>query len=1577
MNALRPSARLLSALLALALLCSTVPSLAAPAAQQASAATWLLSGRVYEGATGTEPPTSLPLAGVTVTLYGSRDPTQIGTDVLDTDITDASGWFGLTIPNETTFEYFSLVETNPAGYNSNGARSSGGTVKSADWIQYTLPLSGKTLTGNKFWDQPLVTRTPTNTRTVAPPTVTRTPTTTSVGPTATATLVPPTPTRTLPPATRTFTPTAGPTATGTRTPLTATPTRTAAPPTPTATTPAGTVTFLGRTFTVTDAPEPEPIPEAGVWVSLLGSMEPDQPSEWVERAQTDADGLYQLSCTDRARAFEYLWLGIEDEGYETLEVVSGSGGQIVGGKWIRFQRPPAGVYDGNDFALRDFYAVPDPPPVASKRNDCLRWLQNGSFEDKWEHWEHSGQLTVGPGFSSSSAALLGGVNHSTAELTQRTWLPPEADIAQLEFYWTASAEVSDWGDTLDVVIQHAGGADRLATLQVPGIPKPDEWYRKTIDLSAYLGQEVAVTFLAQNNGDIPTTFAIDDVTLAACGAGAYPTLEWRLGGIVYEGEPGDQSHPKAGVSVSLYGAQERTEQGDQLSSTVTTQDGSFTLLLEGYQAQTYPYLGVEVEDPNYHTVSAVPCPGGEVLPWGRVLLPEPSTGQHSPNVFYVQRSEGPYVPVQVPLIPVMPPLAQPGPTPPNAIDVFVRGVEVSQGIQCFDQSSGYTSCPDNSLQLISGKQTVVRVYLGCTGCAGQTLYNLDVDLDWIPNKATIGAYGAMLGGQTSSITGFNLPLGQTLAQLRAKADNTANFILTPSGMGLTLRATVDPDNAIPETNENNNSRQLSLGLASRSLDAVSMLVYYRPQESTATGEMYTDNAMANDSSAAGSAWVMQQLFPMTINYQPLGYFLLYSAKAPAGVETLNCTDIRDDQGQTLLGQLDKAARLATSKQPDLIVGWLPQMSGFMDIYHGPAMVWGGAQGNTVFVVQDALKTGTFTDDGWALAHLAARSVFGVKNPDSCSPGTTIGEIGFDLFKFTVRSETRLDVAFDQVSASKAKQPAGCEIPKPDGWKTCSYPFRTPIESAWISPYTWSRLLKEAQDGTWSMCGGSAGASSATASAVGPTRSGLASAGQAEASSAEAVALISGRAFAAGGAELDPLLQVEGPLPIDASEPEGEYCLELLNGVGWALYRHCFDVSFASGTAENLTWLDTAPFTFALPLPGSARQLVLKQGTEVLASRTASAHAPTVEIVHPAAGETVTDTLTIQLTANDADGDALTYALFYQTGPEAPWWPVGLDLSGPAPFLLDATHLAGGIAARVRVLASDGFSTTAVESAAFSVPRKPPLVSVAQPAQDQLLTPEMPIVLGAVASDLEDGALQGDSLEWVSDRAGLIGRGTQWVLPGGSLAPGRHLITVTAIDSDGQVGQARVSVLVGSRAFLPIVARRPAPGTFLFGDDFTLGGLEGWTANHGDWGIYSERMEGEYDAENAWNISDQSADNLDYAATVTLIQGNAVGLTFRSSVDGLSSYDLILDAVDGVIKLSKRSPYRVLAQTQFAVERNHPYRLRVRAVGSTLEGYLDGEKWLTVTDATYSGGRLGVMLYKGWAGYDDIEAWTLP
>src|SRR5512136_2666968 len=94
----------------------------------------ILSGRVYAGEVGTEPPESVPLGGVVVSLYCSLNAGQMGTFAISTT-TDATGWYGLDTAG-TCQEYYNIVETDPAGHISAGATSVSGTVRTANWIEY-------------------------------------------------------------------------------------------------------------------------------------------------------------------------------------------------------------------------------------------------------------------------------------------------------------------------------------------------------------------------------------------------------------------------------------------------------------------------------------------------------------------------------------------------------------------------------------------------------------------------------------------------------------------------------------------------------------------------------------------------------------------------------------------------------------------------------------------------------------------------------------------------------------------------------------------------------------------------------------------------------------------------------------------------------------------------------------------------------------------------------------------------------------------------------------------------------------------------------------------------------------------------------------------------------------------------------------------------------------------------------------------------------------------------------------------------------------------------------------------------
>lgn len=155
------------------LLSLAVATVLAPASASARApgdSRALVQGRVYEGEVGDE---ARPLAGVALGFFGANSPFPAEGQQLASTTTDPTGWYGFDIDDQQ-WEFYSVRELNPPGYVSVGATTVSGIVRTPDWIEFSAPLAGQDLSGNKFWDRSEVSHTPT-------PTVT---------PTATATVPP-------------------------------------------------------------------------------------------------------------------------------------------------------------------------------------------------------------------------------------------------------------------------------------------------------------------------------------------------------------------------------------------------------------------------------------------------------------------------------------------------------------------------------------------------------------------------------------------------------------------------------------------------------------------------------------------------------------------------------------------------------------------------------------------------------------------------------------------------------------------------------------------------------------------------------------------------------------------------------------------------------------------------------------------------------------------------------------------------------------------------------------------------------------------------------------------------------------------------------------------------------------------------------------------------------------------------------------------------------------------------------------------------------------------------------------------
>jgi hypothetical protein len=297
-------------------------------------------------------------------------------------------------------------------------------------------------------------------------------------------------------------------------------------------------------------------------------------------------------------------------------------------------------------------------------------------------------------------------------------------------------------------------------------------------------------------------------------------------------------------------------------------------------------------------------------------------------------------------------------------------------------------------------------------------------------------------------------------------------------------------------------------------------------------------------------------------------------------------------------------------------------------------------------------------------------------------------------------------------------------------------------------------------------------------------------------------IASGLLYTDDTAILDPIWVIT-PTVAPQNPPTGtHYCLEAQDAGGTVLSGYCFDLAFRNYETGEATNVDG--FNLMLPYPSGAARIVLRKGAQQLAIRPVSAHVPTVTVLSPNGGETwaATGTYTITWTASDADGDPLAYSVLYSPN-GSDWLPVAAGIT-QTQVAVNAAELAGGNAARVRVLASDGVNTTADESdAPFTVARKAPQAFILSPERDITIAPGTPLWLQGYAYDLEDGTLPDMALRWSSSRDGNLGTGSQVLV---SLSPGEHVITLTATDSDGNVTSATVRVYVGHKVYLPLVLR---------------------------------------------------------------------------------------------------------------------------------------------------------------------------
>lgn len=147
---------------------------------------------------------------------------------------------------------------------------------------------------------------------------------------------------------------------------------------------------------------------------------------------------------------------------------------------------------------------------------CSDLLRNGDFETgslpPWGIDSYAGISSTGR--DSAYNAWLGGHDNAEAEIFQWVDVPVSIDTTRFAFWWRADTALEQLDDFLLVLVQYDSQADQIYTL--PAINPVNQWRRTELDLSAYAGMHVLVTFHAHTDSAFPTTFRVDDAALLAC-----------------------------------------------------------------------------------------------------------------------------------------------------------------------------------------------------------------------------------------------------------------------------------------------------------------------------------------------------------------------------------------------------------------------------------------------------------------------------------------------------------------------------------------------------------------------------------------------------------------------------------------------------------------------------------------------------------------------------------------------------------------------------------------------------------------------------------------------------------------------------------------------------------------------------------------------------------------------------------------------------------------------------------------------------------------------------------------------------
>lgn len=265
-----------------------------------------------------------------------------------------------------------------------------------------------------------------------------------------------------------------------------------------------------------------------------------------------------------------------------------------------------------------------------------------------------------------------------------------------------------------------------------------------------------------------------------------------------------------------------------------------------------------------------------------------------------------------------------------------------------------------------------------------------------------------------------------------------------------------------------------------------------------------------------------------------------------------------------------------------------------------------------------------------------------------------------------------------------------------------------------------------------------------------------------------------------------------------------YEMRFLDSANATITGYDFDGTAEDGGGTLLGFDVVVPF----PLNTRTIQLIQKSTNTVLATHTISANAPTVSNVALVAPPTpVTGTQTLQWSASDPDGDALTYEVYYSPdgGTTMTAFAVGVSTTS---IQVDTTQLGGSNTGSFRVIANDGTRQAEATSPTYDLADKPALVTFLYPQNGVEVRYGTHVNFSVQVDDLQ-GYVPDANLTWRIN--GVVVSGATGPYFTAELLPvGTNTITARVVNSVGVVTSQTITVIVNDEVDYPTATLAVGP-----------------------------------------------------------------------------------------------------------------------------------------------------------------------